>query len=587
MSGIFAYTGSELCRDLILKGLCLLESNGSALCGFSEKGENGISAYRLKGSPSQLITKTDKIKSEGYTGLSECKNHFRSLENPALVPAANEYISVASDGDIQNFEELKSQLPLNLFIKDDGELILSLLLTRNEDGRIKQLKEVSDLLKGAPSLAVIHSDEEAIYCAAGEMPLYICMYESGVSVTNSISSVTNGVIRYQLLEKGEFARVTKERAHIFDCRLKRIKKPFLSPPEDFVNNMNLLPSDGLYALPIALKNTLSLLSDSSKITLGSYKLSRKLAERTQRIILAGSGCCYNAAAAGAYSLEQLTDIPCSAHISGELVLSPTVFDRETLLIILSDTPDDKDACACLNRAKEFGAKVIAVTDLPHSYLAKCADGVISLNESFSAGKSRFSAFISFTLTLSLIALKLGYMREIINSVYYNVALKMSEMLAGKVSASIKPSPLLTAFSRSLVTGGRVVFTGLCADRAIAGEAAEVFRDTAGINAFHLSLAELENEDSEYLKSSKIIAVITDKEYAYKTLKTAGQLAASGIDITLVAGESIAQELFEAKNVLTYPDSLPLFNRICAAATLYNAAVTALSLTGESKEQKAV
>ena len=132
-----------------------------------------------------------------------------------------------------------------------------------------------------------------------------------------------------------------------------------------------------------------------------------------------------------------------------------------------------------------------------------------------------------------------------------------------------------------------MFTGLCADRAIAGEAAEIFRDTAGINAFHLSLAELENEDSEYLKSSKIIAVITDKEYAYKTLKTAGQLATSGIDITIVAGESIAQELFEAKNVLTYPDSLPLFNRICAAATLYNAAVTALFLTGEGKEQKAV
>ena len=161
------------------------------------------------------------------------------------------------------------------------------------------------------------------------------------------------------------------------------------------------------------------------------------------------------------------------------------------------------------------------------------------------------------------------------------------MLTGKIAAAVKPSPQLTAFSRSLITGGRVIFTGLCADRAVAKEAAEFLRETAGINAFHLSLAEIEGESEEYLKSSKIIAVITDKDYACKTLKITGRLTALCADITLIAGESVAEELSEAKNVLTYPDSIPLFNRACASALIYNAAVTALSLSGEGDSAQAV
>ncbi len=580
MSGIFAFTGSEPCRDILLKGISLLSRRGKELCGIAVKSEEKITLFKIHGSPETLLSMAESIKSMGYTGLAECAKAERAKPSAITsVPCASEQLAVAVDGDIENFDELKRRLKVSFPIATNEDLMLALLSLSNGENPLKRLNEVFENIKGSPTVAFITSEEEAVYCRAGDSPIAVGIYENGCAAASGLYALSDGAKRFFILEKGETARITKERTAVYDERLKRIKKSLLPMPEIRVFENDFSPGDEVFCLPIAVKDTLGALTKGGNLSTGSFNLSRRGIEKLSRIILTGSGASFRAALLGAFHLEQLSDIPCCALPSGELRFSPTVFGRNTLLVAVSERGEHPDTLACIERARNFGAKTLAVTSAPYSFIARSCDYVINPNSDFSDGGISLRSFISGALALDFFALSIGYSNEIISDIYLNVSLKIAEMLPGKISSAIKPSQSLSELSGILSESKKIILTGLCADFALSCEAAEKLRSISSANALALSLSELENESAEYLKDSSVIAFITSPETAHKALCCLRRLRTLGAAVTIITSANIEEEINDFEEIVSFADSIPLFNWISAIACIYKAAAD----TAEEKE----
>lgn len=588
MSGIFAFTGSVPCRDVLLNGLVSLGRRGGELCGTAIRGENGINIFKIHGSPEALTSKAESIKNEGYTGLSECNNSERAKPSAITsVPCASEKIAVAVDGDIENFDELRRRLKVAFPIATNEDLMLALLTLNDGDTPLKRLDTVMDCVSGNPTVVFITSDEEAVYCRAGDAPLEIGIFDSGCAVASELQALSDGAKRYFTLESGEFARITKERAAAYDERLKRIKKPLLPMPDIKIFENDFPLEDEVYCLPVGIKDTLGALIKNGGLTLCGFDPTKRAVEKFSRIIITGSGSSFRAALLGQTGIEQLCDVPCSAFPSGELRYSPAVFNRSTLLIAVSCRGENESTVACVKRAQSFGAKTVAVTSAPYSYLARLCDRTINVNTDFTSGDVCLRSFISSALALNLIALKLGYISGIISDIYLNVSLKIAEMLPGKVSSAIKASAALDALADIFEGSEKIIFSGLCADYALSVEAAKKLRDITNFNALSLNLAEAENESEGFIKSSNVIAIITNRELLPKALRILRRLRARGAAVTIITSANIEEEISDFEGVISFSDSIPLFNWVSAAACIYKAAVNAAPESKDAQEQRAV
>lgn len=588
MSGIFAFAGSIPCRDLILDGINGLKRRGNDLCGTAIRGNGIITLFKIQGSPDTLLSKAESIKNAGYTGLAECKNACRAKPSAITsVPCASEKLAVAVDGNIENFDELKRRLKVSFPIATGEDLLLALMSVHGEENILKRLNAVISEVDGNPTAVIITADEDAVYCRAGSAPLTVGIYESGCSVASEIQALTNGAKRYFTIESGECARITKERAVVYDERLKRVKKPLLPLPEIKIYENDFSLDNEVFCLPVAVKDTLSALIKNGELTLGGYQPSHRNIDKLSGIILTGSGDSYRAAMLGAAGLEQLCDIPCRVYPSGDLRLSPAVFSRSTLLIAVSPRGEDENTIACVKRAQAFGAKTLAVTGAPYSYLARICDDTINTNSDFSNGDICLRSFISGALALSLLALKIGFECEIISNIYLNVSLKMAEMLPGKISGAVKNSAGINALSEIFKSSENLIFCGVCADYAVSAEAAHKVRSVLNLNAIAFNLAEMENESDEYLKNSNVIAVITSGETLQKALTYLRRLRIRGAAVTIITSANLEEEISDFEGVIPFSDSIPLFNWAGAISCIYKAAAEAALSRDESTAQKAI
>ena len=587
MSGIFAYTGKDGCRDYLLDGLERLSSRGNEICGIAIKNDDDIELLKTKGAPPALREKADSLSETGNTGIAECANASRCRASAITAcPAANKQYAAAIDGEIENFEALRRWAKSSFPVATDEDLLLSMLNIMNNQSKLETVSKIASSLEGAPNFAFISSDEDCIYCHSGANPLVIGIGDEGIFLSSELYALIPFAKRYFRLESGENARITADRANVYDMNGRRIKKNYSSMPVNPVFENGFDFSNELFCCPLAVKDTLGTFIKRSSLTISGTGLKR-IYDKTKRIILTGEGSSYYASLLAANSFQVLCDIPSCAHIAGELRYSSEIYDKSTLLIAVSLRGEEENTIACVKRAQSFGAKVIAVTSSSFSYLASLADETLNPNCDFTSSGVSLRDFSSSLLSLIFLALFFGRKAGIVSELYLSVSLKLAEMLPGKVSYAVKSTPQSEAAAKALCEREKVFLTGLCTDYPLALEGAQKIRRIAKINARAFPLSELADESADIIGGSLIFALITEKELLAKALSKVRRLKSLGAEIIILTTANIEEEITDFENIISFSDSVAMFNKIICAAGIYKIAVSADEIKNKSSAEEAV
>ena len=88
------------------------------------------------------------------------------------------------------------------------------------------------------------------------------------------------------------------------------------------------------------------------------------------------GAAYHAAMVGKYMIEGLVRIPVELDVASELRYRDPIIDNNTLALVISQSGETADTLAGMREAKRRGAKVLAITNVVGSSVAREADGVL-------------------------------------------------------------------------------------------------------------------------------------------------------------------------------------------------------------------
>ncbi len=500
----------------------------------------------------------------GYAGHDICDEYI--LNNPALM--ANKNNCVAND----DFAVICQEFITPCHSTDWQTVVIGMLnnavSTTKCDDLLKLFHKdsVADL-----TLAYKMQNHNAIYCRMGAKPLVIGISNQGNYLANQIKALQNVADKYIALAPGEKAKITKDKIIIYNkkgIKIKRLPQP-IDKERHF--DYDYSPADEIYCCTNGVNTAISALCNDGKINLDHLKISSRTADKIKHIVLIGEGSSHNACLGAKYVFEFLCNIPTTALSATEFIHSAKIVDKNTLVIALSQTGETTQTVWSADYAIKNGAKAVAVTADTTSHLARTVPFVINTDCQLTSSSVSLKSFINSYLSLCLLALYIGQKRGIVSQLYLSVAVKMAQLLAGKIVESTKPTRALDMLTYMLKDADNLIFTGCGIDYCIAGEASAKMWDIAQINGKALPMDMLPHTDTN---NHTIVAIISNKDYLPHSKKILQDAQKQGAKVIIVTTSSIETDLYPFDKIVSFSDNIPIFNIIPIVVGLYKATVTA-------------
>ena len=93
-----------------------------------------------------------------------------------------------------------------------------------------------------------------------------------------------------------------------------------------------------------------------------------------RIVIAASGTSWHAALVGEYLIEELAHLPVEVEFAHEFCYRNAPLERDTVLLVISQSGETADTLAALREAKRRGHPALAIINVVGSTIAREADG---------------------------------------------------------------------------------------------------------------------------------------------------------------------------------------------------------------------
>ncbi len=581
MSGILGYIGQTPCNDFLTECISKLHYQGQKNLGLATIQDDKITtlyANSLKG-----LTKKIDATNDIYNVIVQVQNNTPDQSN--LSPRASDSFAVCCNTGETNEENIN--LPFNLFKKPVSieDTMLYVLEYLEANSKTEIIKSTTQDLVGDLTFAFFDKKSDAIYCQMGASPIVIGLGDKFNIFASEIGAISHITSRFIVLQKGEKAKITRDKVTVFNNKNHKIKKSIVKFNKNIEYNNDFYLSEQLFTLSSSISSLIDGVVKNDKLSYNKLKINRLNSKIYSRIVLVSDESCYCASLSAKKILTILCDLPTEVYCSNEYVRENKNIDNSTLFIAVSILGESTSLTSCVNFAKSCNAKVIGITGNSYSYLARLSDYVIQTPEANFNCEYNISlnTFSLIYLSISLFAIHFGHILGTVSDVYMDVAVKMLQMLPGKIAQSTKHTPLNEKFAYMLTQSENIIFTGCGIDYPVALDCAKILSKIAKKSVSTESLFDV---TSAYLgKDTTIVAIITNKDYLYEFKTILKEAKHKGAKIIIVTNCNIEDSLDCFKHILCLPDSLPIYNILPSSVGLYSLALSCEKI--QDTKQKSV
>lgn len=399
MCGIAGYTGKNV-ESVLIDKLKRLEYRGYDSAGIAVNGKNGLVITKTAGMIDNF-KKAVKNTVGAKSGIAHTRwaTHGKPDEINAHPHVSNDKKwAIVHNGIIENYAELKEELKTKgmvFYSETDSEVVAKLLSFYDNGNDEETVKKTLSRLKGSYALAAIKNGLDRVYFAKNKSPLFAAV-NVGRSLIASDSSCFCGFSKeYYAIDDGESGYVENGKFVVFGLKKEKspIKTQSLADVETKEYPHFMLKE--IYDARAAIKNVYDYYSDSE-----IYKkiLSLNVNDYNEAIFT-GCGTAYHACLFGAEFFSVKTNLSCRAVVSSELRYGNYKINEKTLVFLISQSGETADTLAAFEKAKEKGAKTVAVINAEYSALAKAADMVLPIKAGAEIAVASTKAYSAQIATL--------------------------------------------------------------------------------------------------------------------------------------------------------------------------------------------
>jgi glutamine---fructose-6-phosphate transaminase (isomerizing) len=576
MCGIIGVVGSRDTLETLLEGLARLEyrgydSAGVALVRAGEtwrartaEGTESVQALRLECelAPSGFLSGIGHTRWATH-GAPEAVN-----AHPHLDCSGN--IAIIHNGIIENHTDLQEGLEAqgHLFSSaTDSEVLAHLIEEERSKGLelIEAVRQSLLLVRGAFAVAAMDATEPDVIVAARRISPLIVGTAPGVTyLASDIPAILDRATAFYAVNDDEIVRLGPEGFRAIDLEGVPVRLHQLSIDWDLETaekggHEDFMTKE-INEQPEAIRATLlDRRRRDGTITFDEMRIADKELRDVKRVVIVAAGTSHHAGQVAKYAIERWARLGVDVDISSEYRYRDPIVEVGTLVIGVSQSGETIDTIQAIREAKRRGARVVGVTNIVGSSLARESDAVIYTRAGLEVSVASTKAFVAQVAALELLALRLAQLRETLPPLDVDALFKGINAVAGQVATALTRRGDVEDVAKQLLGSRDFFFIGRHVGFPTSLEGALKLKELSYLHAEGYPAGELKHGPLALIEPGVVVvAVVTDPAMHEKMLSNLAEVKARGATVVAVATDDDEYVEAIADYVLRVPATEPLF-----------------------------
>jgi len=581
MCGIVGYIGKRQAAPLLVECLSKLEYRGYDSAGVAIINENGINIEKCKGRLKNLEEKLNQNPIQGTIGIGHTR--WATHGEPSDVNSHPHYnkdmtISVVHNGIIENYLELREWLQtLGYEFKSetDTEVVPHLIDYFYEGDIVKAVMKALDKIEGSYALGVVCSHEpDKMVAVRKDSPLIVGLGEGENFIASDIPAILAYTRDVYLLNDKEIVVLTKDKVEIMTKEGLPVNKEIFHVTWDAEaaekGGYEHFMIKEIHEQPKAIRDTLTrrIVADSDDIVLDDIKLTAEDLKNIDKIYIVACGTAYHAGLVGKYVIEKLARIPVEVDIASEFRYRDPIINERTLMMVISQSGETADTLAALREAKNRGARVIAITNVVGSSVAREADDILYTWAGPEIAVASTKAYVTQLIAIYIVALYLARLNGKMSVEEYRVIRDELLNLPEKAEEVLNRKEEIQKFAAKNYGHKDIFYLGRGLDFAVALEGALKIKEISYIHAEAYAAGELKHGPIALIdKGVPVIALATQEDLFEKMVSNIKEVVTRGAKVLGIAFDGHEDIEKVVDQTVYIPKTLPLLAPVLSVIPL--------------------
>ncbi|EGK09617.1 glutamine--fructose-6-phosphate transaminase (isomerizing) [Kroppenstedtia eburnea] len=580
MCGIVGYIGSKQARDILVKGLRKLEYRGYDSAGIALYREGKLESEKTEGPLTALEKRLQAHPLTGHLGIGHTRwaTHGKpSDENAHPHLDRRHQFAVVHNGIIENYLELKEELQnkgVTFTSETDTEVIAHLLADLDDGDLVSTVRRAVRRMRGAYALAVISREEpDKMVAVRLASPLIIGVGGGENFIASDIPAILEHTRDVYVLEDGEMAVLTREWVELTTIGGDPVDKELFHVTWDAVTaekgGYDHFMQKEIFEQPRAIRDTLAgRIKDGVVDLSGELSFTEAELKEIDRIHLVACGTAYHAGLVGKTILEKWTRIPVEVDVASEYRYRDPLITSSTLVIVISQSGETADTLAALREAKKGGAKVLGITNVVGSSVAREADQVLMTWAGPEIAVASTKAYTTQLVALALLGLHLARAVGSLGREELSDTAAALLRLPEQADSLLADTATIERFARRIAGHEDLFFMGRGLDHAVVMEGSLKLKEISYIHSEACAAGELKHGTLALIEEGvPVIALVTQQAVRDKMASNIIEVKARGAHVLGLALEGDTQVGKAVDELLTIPATLPLLTPVLAVIPL--------------------
>lgn len=571
MCGIIGYTGRLDAKTVLLEGLKALEYRGYDSAGIAlqleetnkiadkkkagsreienvEKPEEcGLFIKKKAGPVDTLIAAMAESNVSSHCGIGHTRwATHGGVSDRNAHPHSTGLVTLIHNGIIENYKELTEKYGFAdvLLSETDSEVacrVIDYYYRKLHDPEAAIWHAVKEL-RGTYSFCILFRDKPgSIYCIRAVSPLVAAWAEGSAFVASDVTALIAYTKQYFIVPEHTLLILRENGIELKKEDGSEAKPELLTVDWDIKaaqkNGYPHFMLKEIYEQPTALRDTFGPRIKDGLPDFSVDGIPDSLWKEMDQICIVACGTASYAGMVGRALMEPMLRIPVSVHIASEFRYEEPVIDSKTLCIVISQSGETIDTLKGLQKAKEAGAKTLAVVNIKGSSIAREADYVLYTHAGPEISVASTKAYIVQLAAMYLLCCRMAMTRGKMNREAAGIF--MQDALSGipAIEAVLEnPAPMKQA-AAVLKHAHDAFYIGRGLDYAFSLEGALKLKEISYIHAEAYAAGELKHGTIALIeKGTPVIAIATQEKLYEKTISNVKEVRARGAYVILITKE---------------------------------------------------
>ena len=580
MCGIVGYLGKRQATEVLIDGLSKLEYRGYDSAGVAVNTGNELAIRKFKGRLAILAEDLQKDPIDGHLGIGHTR--WATHGEPSDVNSHPHFnmdrtIAVVHNGIIENYLELRAELEaegVKFLSQTDTEIAAHMVSKYYEGNLLDAVYKATSRFRGAYALGVVCADNaNELVAVRKDSPLVVGLGEDENMIASDIPAILKYTRNVYFLENGEFVHILGDKVTVLNENKEVVQKEVSEITWDVEaaskGGFDSFMAKEIYEQPKGVEDTLlRRLDENGRIKLDDIKITKEDLDKINKVYIVACGTAYHAGLVGKYAIEKFAKIPVIADIASEFRYSDPFVDENTLIIIVSQSGETADTLAALRDAKAKGARVLSITNVVGSSIARESDDIFYTWAGPEIAVASTKAYTTQLTAFYMIALNLAMTKGSITEEEYFDGIEQLKKIPAQVEKVLECNELVGQIAEEIKEANDIFYLGRGVDYSLAMEGALKIKEISYVHAEAFAAGELKHGSIALIdKGTPVVAIATQSQLFEKMVSNMQEVRARGARVIAITQEGNTEVEKSADRVIYIPKVDDMFASITAVVPM--------------------